>query len=164
MKVNPLFRLAIRLNNGFVNLFLIFLCHMENLKSLHLENWLNQIKQNLLLKTDDLWFFFQARVSPVRLLSVAGSGGAYVSHAFLEKEFTRQASGFFHIDAEVDAVAPTFRPSISRKTKNRAGKILVFPFVFVLILLDELMRRFHRKNTDNLTVYRSENSYEQRPE
>jgi|GEM_PF-6811262 len=81
----------------------------------------------------------QARWTPA-LVAVNSRGGHTATSYFWADTFTKQAGGFFHIETESTQTAVK-KAHYGRKKYN-PGKILIFPFVFLLIILDEFAKMF----------------------
>jgi hypothetical protein len=133
------------------------ICVMETIQPLLIDLWINQIKQ--LLHQSYAQAHTGGQRIPAGLSATAPGFAAGNQTYFWADTFNRQASGFFHIDTGTGSESIKKLRS-AQKMRNTSGKILLFPFVFLLILLDEITKLFRAKTLENRDEKSAENKYE----
>jgi hypothetical protein len=132
------------------------LCVMETIQPLLIDLWINQIKQ--LLKQFHAGSCTDNPLIPIYVQATAPGFQSGSPSYFWADTFTRQASGFFHIDTE-STPGVSRKPYSAKKMRNASGKIVLFPFVFLLILLDETGKLFRAESRTATDTEPAKNRY-----
>lgn len=80
---------------------------------------------------------------------------------FVADNFDRHARSFFHLEPETHVF--TTKTAAGRQKKvGRVGKMLLFPLMLCLFLIQEIYRRFSSKNGNVDKIPKNKNEYIQK--